>query len=104
MNKKTILMLCVIIGAAMNQSCKKENTAMTSGNDNPLIAEWNTPFEVPPFDQIETKHFKPAIIEGIKEHENEIKSIVDSKENPTFENVIVAINNAGSTLNKVTTV
>src|SRR5690606_18327616 len=95
----------ILVGATVQQSCKKkENTAMTSGQENPLIAEWNTPFEVPPFDQIKNSDFKPAILEGIKEHEKEIKEIVDNKEHPTFENVIVAIDNAGGTLKKVTTV
>src|SRR5690606_30436274 len=58
----------------------------------------------PPFDQIKNSDFKPAILEGVKEHEKEIKEIVDNKEHPTFENVIVAIDNAGGTLKKVTTV
>ena len=105
MKRKTLIMLCVLVGASIQQSCKKkENTAMTSGNDNPLIAEWNTPFEVPPFDLIENNHFKPAILEGIKDHETEIKNIISSTEKPTFENVVVAIDIAGSTLRKVTSV
>ncbi|WCM42115.1 M3 family metallopeptidase [Flavobacterium sp. CBA20B-1] len=105
MNRKTIILLCLLAGAAVQQSCdKKQNTVMTSGQENPLIAEWNTPFEVPPFDKIENSHFKPAIIEGIKDHEKEIQAIANSKEQPTFENVIVAIDQSGETLSKVTTV
>lgn len=103
MNRKTIIILSAIVGLS-TQSCKKENTAMTSGQENPLIAEWNTPFEVPPFDKIKNSDFKPAILEGIKEHEKDIKAIVDNKQQPTFENVIVAIDNSGEVLNKVTTV
>lgn len=98
-------MLCLVLGAAVQQSCKKkENTVMTAGEENPLIAEWNTPFEVPPFDKIKNSDFKPAILEGIKDHNKDIKAITDSKEQPTFENVIVALDNSGETLNKVTTV
>ena len=105
MKRKTIIMLCVLVGATIQQSCKKkENTAMTSGEENPLIAEWNTPFEVPPFDKIKNNHFKPAILEGIKDHENEIKNIISNTQKPTFENVVVALDNSGTTLNKVTTV
>lgn len=77
---------------------------MTSGEDNPLIAEWNTPYELPPFELIQTKHFEPAILEGIKEHQLEIEAIVDSKQAPTFENTIEAIENSGKLLNRVTTV
>lgn len=105
MNRKTIIMLCLLVGAAAQQSCKKkENTAMTSGQENPLLAEWNTPFEVPPFDKIKNSDFKPAILEGIKDHQKDIQAIVDSKEQPSFENIIVAIDNSGETLKKVTTV
>lgn len=104
MNRKKIIMLCLIVGAATLQSCKKENKAMTSGQENPLIAEWNTPFEVPPFDKIQNSHFKPAILEGINDHQKDIQAIVDNKEQPSFENVIAAIDNSGETLNKVTTV
>lgn len=103
MNRKTILILTAVLGITA-QSCKKENTAMTSGQDNPLIAEWNTPFEVPPFDKIKNDDFKPAILEGIKDHEKDIKAIVDAKDAPTFENIIVALDNSGEVLGKVTTV
>ncbi len=103
MNRKTILILTAVLGVSV-QSCKKENTAMIAGQENPLIAEWNTPFEVPPFDKIKNDDFKPAILEGIKDHEKDIKAIVESKDVPTFENVIVAIDNSGEILNKVTTV
>ncbi|MBA5792330.1 M3 family metallopeptidase [Flavobacterium sp. xlx-214] len=103
MNRKTLLILTTILGIT-TQSCKKENTAMISGNENPLIAEWNTPFEVPPFDKIKNEDFKPAILEGIKDHEKDIKAIVDAKDAPTFENVIVALDNSGDVLSKVTTV
>ena len=103
--KKTIIMLCLVLGATVQQSCKKkENKVMTAGEENPLIAEWNTPFEVPPFDKIKNEDFKPAILEGIKDHEKDIKAIVDAKDAPTFENVIVALDNSGDVLSKVTTV
>ncbi len=103
MRRKTIIILSIILGIT-TQSCRKENKAMTSGQENPLIAEWNTPFEVPPFDKIKNSDFKPALLEGIKDHEKEIKDIVDDKSKPTFENVIVAIESSGELLNKVTTV
>lgn len=103
MRKRTAILLTAIVGFAV--SCdKKQNKAMTSGEDNPLIAEWNTPYELPPFELIQTKHFEPAILEGIKEHQSEIEAIVDSKQAPTFENTIEAIENSGKLLNRVTTV
>jgi peptidyl-dipeptidase Dcp len=39
---------------------------------NPFFQEWTTPFGVPPFDQIRTEHFLPAIQEGMAQHEREV--------------------------------
>ena len=101
--KHRLIILSLIVGASL-QSCKKENKAMTAGNENPLIAEWNTPFEVPPFDQIKNSDFKPALLEGMKEQQKEIQELIDSKEPPTFENTIVALDNSGELLRKVSSV
>ena len=35
-------------------------------NDNPLLQEWNTPRQTPPFSLIKDSHYKPAIREAIK--------------------------------------
>ena len=42
---------------------------------NPLFQEWTTPFGVPPFGQIRTEHFLPAIQEGIAQHRREVEAI-----------------------------
>ncbi|WP_394336483.1 M3 family metallopeptidase [Flavobacterium macacae] len=68
---------------------------------NPFFQAYNTPYEVPPFDKIKTEHFKPAILEGIKKHEAEITAIANSSEAPSFENTILAMENAGELLSKV---
>jgi peptidyl-dipeptidase Dcp len=54
--------------------------------NNPLLQFWNTPFNTPPFDLIETDHFKPAIEEEIKSAMLEINAITENNEVPTFEN------------------
>ncbi|TAL59131.1 MAG: M3 family peptidase [Bacteroidetes bacterium] len=71
---------------------------------NPLIQEWKTPFATPPFNVIETSHFKPAIEEAIKSAILEINSITENKKIPTFENTIVKLEFAGETLGKITSV
>ncbi len=58
--------------------------------DNPLLTEWKTPYNIPPFDKIKTEHFMPAYLEAIKRHDAEIEAIVSNKEKPTFENTILA--------------
>ena len=78
---------------------KKESTTM-----NPFFQAYDTPFQVPPFDRIKSDHFKPAILEGISKHETEIAVIANNTETPTFDNTILAMENAGSLLSDVNTV
>ena len=68
---------------------------------NPFFAAWNTPFEAPPFDAIETAHFKPAYAEALKGHQAEVKAIAESSEAPTFENTVVALERSGKALRRV---
>jgi peptidyl-dipeptidase Dcp len=69
--------------------------------DNPLLSDFNTPFNAPPFDQIEMEHYLPAFKEAIQVHQSEVDAIVSSTEAPTFENTIVAYDNSGELLGKI---
>jgi len=70
---------------------------------NPLLAKFNTPFETPPFDNIQTEHFLPAIKEAIAMSKKEIENIKNNT-SPTFENTIEALDGAGERLNLVTSI
>jgi peptidyl-dipeptidase Dcp len=67
---------------------------------NPFLSEWRTPFGVPPFDQIRTEHFRPAIEEGIEQHDREVEAIAKCAAPPTFENTIEALDASGRLLEK----
>ena len=67
---------------------------------NPFFKEYNTPFQVPPFNDIKLEHFKPAMQAGIAEQLAEIKAITDNKEAPNFDNTILAFDNSGELLSK----
>ena len=54
-----------------------------------------------PFDRITTADYEPAIREGIKQHDAEVKAITNNEAEPTFANTIVALERAGETLNRV---
>ena len=69
--------------------------------NNPLISEYETPFHVPPFHQIKSKHFIQALNDAIYEHELEIDSIVNNDQQPSFENTIKALDRSGSKLRNV---
>ncbi|MDZ7342262.1 MAG: M3 family metallopeptidase [candidate division KSB1 bacterium] len=71
---------------------------------NPFFTEWKTPYETPPFDRIKEEHYLPAFEEGMKQHQQEIEAIVTSTEAPTFENTVVALDNSGALLTKVSNV
>ena len=70
--------------------------------NNSLLGEWNTPFNTPPFDKIESIHFKPAIEEAIKIASEEINVITEKKEYPDFENTIATLDRAGEILGRIT--
>lgn len=76
-------------------------TACCNHNENPFLAEWDTPYGLPPFDQIEEAHYLPAIREGIAQHEAEIAAIVADTAAPTFDNTIAAYEKSGKLLSKV---
>ena len=82
----------------MNISC--DSVTIVEGS-NPLLEEWTTEFGVPPFDKIKTHHFEPAFEEAMRIHNEEIAAIVDSNEEATIDNVILALDNAGIKLMEI---
>ncbi len=68
---------------------------------NPFFEPWTAPFEAPPFDLIETAHFKPAIDRALEEHRREIAAIAADPAPPTFDNTIAALERSGIPLQRV---
>ena len=68
---------------------------------NPFMEEWDTPYGIPPFDEIKDEHYMPAFKKGILELRADIAAILDNAEPPTFENTILAQEMAGKLLTKV---
>lgn len=71
---------------------------------NPLLADWKTPFGVPPFSEIKEEHFLPAIKEGMARQKQEVAEITDRKERPSFQNTIEGLEASGETLERASTV
>src|SRR5690606_8104011 len=65
---------------------------------------YTSPFEVPPFDKIENKHYMPAFEAGMAEQAKEVSAIYLKRSTPTFSNTIEALESSGSLLNRVSTV
>jgi peptidyl-dipeptidase Dcp len=71
---------------------------------NPLVAEFRTPFGVPPFDLIKPEHFMPAFEQGMADQKKEVEAIVKSTEPPTFTNTLETLDRSGALLRKVNAV
>lgn len=71
---------------------------------NPLLQDWETPFEMAPFDAISDDDFSPALEEALTAHKAEIDAIASNHAAPTFENTIEALEAAGKLLDKVLSV
>ncbi|MDD5962264.1 MAG: M3 family metallopeptidase [Bacteroidales bacterium] len=69
--------------------------------ENPLVKEWNTPFQTPPFNSIKTEHYKPAMLYAIEQAKQEVNAIIVNRARPDFENTIVALERAGGLLNRI---
>ena len=81
------------------------NESQKNGDNGSIfMTEFDTPFGTPPFDQITFDDYKPAFIAGMKQQKEEIEAIVNNQDEPTFENTIVAMDNSGRTLSRVSRV
>ncbi|MCE5178027.1 MAG: M3 family metallopeptidase [Porphyromonadaceae bacterium] len=87
---------------ACNNSQKAGTTSGEKGSI--FFTEFDTPYGTPPFDRIEFADFKPAFLAGMKEQAAEIEAITAQTEAPTFENTIVALDNSGRLLSRVSRV
>ncbi|WMN12292.1 M3 family metallopeptidase [Marivirga salinae] len=72
--------------------------------DNPLLKNFDTPHQTPPFDKIKSEYFMPAIEVAIKEAKQEIEDITSQSSAPTFENTLEAMELAGEKLSSVTSI
>lgn len=100
-NMKKVISILAVAGIVMC-GCHKNKRDLDM--NNPFFQTWNTPYEVPPFDQIKAEHYLPAFEEGMRVHDEEIEAICNNKEKPTFANTIEAMDYSGELLGKVSSV
>lgn len=68
---------------------------------NPFLEPYTTPYQIPPFGEITYADYLPALKQGLAEFEANVKKIVDNPETPTFDNTVLAFDNASPILDKV---
>ncbi len=94
------LILMVIISGI---TCANNKTK-TMTTTNPLLQKWDTPFEVPPFSKIKPADYVPAFEKAMKVQNDNINTIVNNTDAPTFDNTIAALAYSGRLLDKVSAV
>ncbi len=101
-NIKLILLFYVVaIITSCNNVNIKNNDKKSENMKNPLLEEFNTPYGVPPFNDIKPSDYLPAIKQAIQQHNAEINKIINNKENPTFKNTIEALDYSGELLDRI---
>ena len=97
MNHKFLTMAAIscMTFAALTSCGGKEEVA------NPFLTAYDTPYEIPPFEQIKPEHYIPALKAGIEQQNAAIDSILNNSETPTFENTILAYEESSEIITKV---
>lgn len=90
--------MTALCSAALLSACGQKQST-----ENPFFTDWDTPFGVPPFEKIMPEHYVPAYEEGMAREKAEIEAIVSNPDAPTFENTVLAYDNTGEFLRKVST-
>jgi len=81
-----------------NAGCKNKSEVDIT---NPFFSQFDTPFNVPPFEKIMAKHYMPAFEKGMEEGRKGLELILNSSEEPTFQNTIDPLDSLGSLLTRV---
>ena len=81
-------------------SCQTNKTSDMEAK-NPFFEKYETPFNVPDFEQINNEHFIPAFRKGMEDQMKEIMAIVNNNEEPSFENTVVVLEESGVLLTNV---
>ena len=99
MNKK--LMTLGISAAMLSTSMVQLTSCTENQRENPLLQESTLPFGAPDFSKIQTADYLPAFEAAIQQTKAEIAAIVENKDSATFENTILAFEESGKTLDRV---
>ena len=78
--------------------------AASCSRNNPFLEEWNTPYGIPPFDEIQLSDYIPAVTAGIEQQKKELDAILANPDAPTFDNTVAAYEYSGEILTKVSLV
>ena len=99
MIKKTILTLSIASAMMMSFTACEQTQ-----RENPLLVESELPFGAPDFSKIQVTDYMPAFLKAIEQNREAIKQIIENSDSATFENTILAYENSGRMLDRVSRV
>ena len=99
MIKKTILTLSIASAMMMSFTACEQTQ-----RENPLLAESELPFGAPDFSKIQVTDYMPAFLKAMEQKREAIKQITENEDSATFENTILAYENSGRLLDRVSRV
>jgi len=100
MNKYSLFSIFLIVLLSISCEQNKTSIQISTMKINPLLTEWTTPHQAPPFDLIKDSDYIPAFKEAIKQHQAEIERIATNTAAPTFENTIEKYEYSGQLLDR----
>ena len=96
---KSLMTICVASAMTMQfGACQQAQ------HENPLLQESSVPFGAPDFSKIQTSDYMPAFEVAIQQTRDNIQKIVESEDSATFENTILAYEESGRLLDRVSRV
>ncbi|MDR0907729.1 MAG: M3 family metallopeptidase [Rikenellaceae bacterium] len=102
--KKTILVAALVVVVAAAATLYFTTHKKPKNMENPFFTTWDTPFGVPPFDEMLPEHFEPALLEGMSCQMAEIDTIKLNTAAPTFDNTVLALDRSGEFYGQVSRV
>jgi len=96
--RHVVLVSAILLSASWLPS---QLTAQVTARTNPFFTPSTLPFQAPPFNEITSSDYQPAIDAGIAQQDSEITRIADNPAAPTFENTLVALERSGALLGRV---
>jgi len=99
MIKRTILTLHIASAMMMSFTACEQTQ-----RENPLLAESELPFGAPDFSKIQVTDYMPAFLKAMEQNREAIKQIIENSDSATFENTILAYENSGRMLDRVSRV
>ena len=97
--RKYLIVGMMVLTGIITINMKNENSGV-----NPLLTEWKTVHQTPPFNEIKHEHFVPAIDQLLTEAKTEVDEVINNSDAPTFNNTIQALEVSGKKLSRAATI